>query len=361
MRSLFQASSRIHWHPGHQKLALRQLRDGIHHVDMVIEVRDARIPLSSANPQFEEVLGRRDRLIVLNKTDLANHNMRKPVIDAFAKHSNTPVLFTSTQRPQTIKTIIDFALEKALSDPQRYSFLSLVVVGAPNVGKSSLINAMRHVGVKKGKTSTVASHAGVTRTIQTRVKIYENPPIYLVDTPGILDPQIKNAIQGLRLALAGCTKDSLTDEIEVADYLLFRLNQSPVCTKNYTNLLNLETPTDNIDELLTKVIQWSKSRLSSSSTYPNTRPPIIPDKTAAARYLIRKFREGDFGPLTLDDCSSEGLESWFQENGAHTSGSDSGSKNGDDSSLLKSSSGVVRFYEGLRGKLIKQSSLDTEK
>ncbi|KAI9355424.1 P-loop containing nucleoside triphosphate hydrolase protein, partial [Zopfochytrium polystomum] len=217
----------VSWHPGHQKQALRRLRDGLHQVDLIVEVRDARIPLSSANRQFEEVLGRRDRIIVMNKADLANRNMSEVRLQECDPYRNSdPVLFTSTLSPSSLQPIIELAKEKIRRDPFKYPFLSMVLVGLPNVGKSSLINHLRHIGVKKGKAAPVAPHAGVTQSIQTRVKILENPPIYLVDTPGILDPSTKSILESIRIALVGCSKDSLMDEEEIVRYLLFRLNQS---------------------------------------------------------------------------------------------------------------------------------------
>jgi ribosome biogenesis GTPase A len=86
--------------------------------------------------------------------------------------------------------------DKCKSFPERYPYLSMVVVGLPNVGKSSLINALRKLGVNKGKVAQVGPTAGVTQRIQTRVKIHEDPPIYLVDTPGIFDPYVASPMQG---------------------------------------------------------------------------------------------------------------------------------------------------------------------
>lgn len=321
----------INWHPGHQKAALRQLKDGIHQVDLVLEVRDARIPLSSANPQFEEVLGRRDKILILNKADLANHNMNENVSKVLKQHMNHPILFTSVQRMRTLRPILDVSLEKMRREPLKYPFLSLVLVGLPNVGKSSLINALRLLGVGKSKASDVAPHAGVTQSIQTRVKIHNDPPIYLVDTPGILNPVAKSPIESLRIALTGAVKDRLADEMDMCSYLLFRLNQSPVCIKRYTNLLGLDRPAIDLEDFLTCIQAWSRinrsfvipdatspsvSRGASSERRQHSPPPrkvpLLTDRHAAAMYAIRLFREGAFGPLTLDDCSEEGILGWVK-------------------------------------------------
>lgn len=91
----------------------------------------------------------------------------------------------------------------ASANPHIYPSLSMIMVGLPNVGKSSLTNKLRMVGMNKGKVSEVGAHAGVTKTIQTKVKINENPPIYIVDTPGVLCPSVTTPLQGLKIALTG--------------------------------------------------------------------------------------------------------------------------------------------------------------
>ncbi|KAJ3192038.1 Mitochondrial GTPase [Irineochytrium annulatum] len=214
----------------------------------------------------------------------------------------------SAKKPRLVKKIIEFALDKVSSDPGRFPFLTMVLVGLPNVGKSSLINALRHVSGHRGSVSTVAPHAGVTRAIQTRVRIHDEPPVYLVDTPGILDPNLKGPMQMLRIALTGGTKDSLIDEVHVADYLLYRLNQVASCRQKYTTSLNIG-PTNDINFLLDTVIQNSRKPAAGKD---NKRPRLIHDTHAAALSFIQAFREGEFGPLTLDDCTTEGLEHWWE-------------------------------------------------
>ncbi|KAJ3058694.1 Mitochondrial GTPase, partial [Rhizoclosmatium hyalinum] len=197
------------------------------------------------------ILGRRDRVILFNKTDLANPNMNKMLADGLAKHTSDPFLFTSTKPKNgatnpSLKKILTLLVNKINANPQKLSDMSIVVVGLPNVGKSSIINSLRHLGVNKGKASDVRPFAGVTRAIQTKVKIHENPNIYLVDTPGVLNPQLKSPIQGLRVALVGSTKDALSNELAIAEYLLFRLNQSPVCIETYKKIFNLPDRAENI-------------------------------------------------------------------------------------------------------------------
>ncbi|KAI8826850.1 P-loop containing nucleoside triphosphate hydrolase protein [Fimicolochytrium jonesii] len=388
-RTTFDYKQKIHWYPQHQSRALRQLRNGIHQIDVVVEVRDARIPLTSRNPKFDEVLARRPRLVVYNKADLANPNMKKIIIEGFKRNSADPVIFTQGTKDEHAKRILDWALgahfdtnaeknmpgmwaltrlllfvEKYREAPHRYPYMSIVIVGLPNVGKSTIINSLRRSGVSKGKVSAVGPKAGVTRAIQMRVKIWEKPPIYLVDTPGIFDPHISHPMQGLKIALTGATNDRLTEEQNVADYLLFRLNNSGLREK-YPPLLNLTHPTDSISFLLTHIALTHNFLLSTHSH--SSLPPPLPTTTTtstspftlafdeddlthshlttdtpslttprnaegkeldiprAARYLIGLFREGVFGGLTLDEVSREGMERWIRgEEGKEEIGGEEG-------------------------------------
>jgi mitochondrial GTPase 1 len=238
------------WYPPHQARAARQLQQGLHHIDMVVEVRDARIPLTSVNPIWDRVLGRRERLVLYNKADLANPNFVVPLSRGVLHHRNEHVLFTNADAGSNVRRVLDFAVAKCRSDPQRFPYLSMVVVGNPNVGKSTLINALRRMGVQRGKVTAVGARAGVTTTIQTRVKICADPPIYLVDTPGIYDPHVANAVDGLKVALTGGTNDQLTQMTHVADYLLFRMNNSMAMSKLYPQILGLPNGTDAIESLL---------------------------------------------------------------------------------------------------------------
>lgn len=202
-RKTFAHGSKIFWYPTHQSRALRQLKQGLHHIDLVVEVRDARIPLTTINTEFDDILGNRDRLVVYNKSDLANPQMKSNIVQKLKEYRREDIIFTTAKQGQNVRKIIDYAIDKCKRDPISFPYLSIVVIGVPNCGKSTLINALRKFGVNKGKVTPVGKRAGVTTAIQTRVKIVEDPPIYLVDTPGIFNPLVTTPIEGLKIALTG--------------------------------------------------------------------------------------------------------------------------------------------------------------
>jgi len=100
-----------------------------------------------------------------------------------------------------------------------------MVVGMPNVGKSSLINSLRRIGVKKGKAAPTGAIPGITRTVAGTIKVLESPKVYLIDTPGVMIPHIADPVSAIKVALTGAISDHLSDEEVIADYLLFQLNQ----------------------------------------------------------------------------------------------------------------------------------------
>lgn len=277
---------------------IRLISERLNSVDLVVEVRDARIPLSSVNPNFEKVVGKRPRMIVYNKADLAHPSTINPIRQAFAHHApTTPVSFTSCLTDKNVKSILKYASELAQPIPQ----VTLMVVGMPNVGKSSLINALRRKGMNKGKAAITGSQPGVTRKVIGTVKVLEDPTVYLIDTPGVMVPHIADPVKSLKVALTGGIRDHLSDEQVMADYLLYRLNE--LGDFSYVDWFKLAGPTNSSLELLEGVARRVGAVVKGGEL----------ELTMAAKFFIKQYRAGKLGLHTLDDVSPEALEDFFEK------------------------------------------------
>lgn len=272
-------------------------------IDLIIECRDYRVPLTSRNPLFEQSLAGRDRLIIYTKRDLGSKDRpsdkrREEIIRSW--HAPSPTLFSDHKSKKDIKTILNFAKEYA-SHSTSLLGSRILVVGMPNVGKSSLLNALRTAGVHRGKAAFTGAQPGVTRKIASGVKIVDKDEekgtegVYLVDTPGVFVPFVPDAESMLKLALVGSVKDTIIAPVTLADYLLFHLNKNSHGREMYGEYCG---PTNNIVELLEGVC-WKTGRLGKGG---------VPDMDAAALWVIQRWRQGNMGTFVLDEVTEDGLE-----------------------------------------------------
>ncbi|KAJ1951115.1 Mitochondrial GTPase 1 [Linderina macrospora] len=301
-RDTFSHETTINWFPGHMAKGVKQIRDELRAVDLVVETRDARIPLSSINPQFEKLIGGKARLIVYNKADLSPQSIQETVRLELQKRNSQRVIFTDTNVNKSVRRVLDTAVKMARDDPVKYPQFAIMVVGMPNVGKSSLINALRRIGVNRGKAVNTGAKPGVTRAMSSKVKVFESPPVYLVDTPGVMMPFIADPITAIKVALTGGIKDNIADELVLADYLLYRLNRFDQV--DYCKTLGIDRATDDINEFV-GILGRKIGALRQGGE-------LDVDKTV--QFFLRTYRQGQFGRLCLDDLESKDVEEFFQRN-----------------------------------------------
>nr|XP_036867245.1 mitochondrial ribosome-associated GTPase 1 isoform X11 [Manis javanica] len=229
------------WFPGHMAKGLKKMQSSLKLVDCIIEVHDARIPFSGRNPLFRETLGLKPHLLVLNKMDLADLKEQQKILQHLEGEGLQNVIFTNCVKDVNIKQVIPMVTELVGSSYRYHRGENLeacvLVVGVPNVGKSSLINSLRRQHLKKGKATRVGGEPGITRAVMSRIQVCERPLTFLLDTPGVLAPRIESVETGLKLALCGTVLDHLVGEETLADYLLYTLNRHQLfgalkCTKS---------------------------------------------------------------------------------------------------------------------------------
>ena len=274
--------SHIHWYPGHIAKAERQLKEQLKLIDVVIEVRDARIPLSSAYNNIKKLLGDKPRFLLLNKSDLVKLDEISLWIKYLAKEAGCKVLLSDGKNSFNFNKIIDTAVE--LAEPKIQVLMSkgllrrparVMICGMPNVGKSSIINRL----TRSSKTKTGAK-AGVTRQ-QQWVRI--NPKLELLDTPGIIPTRQDDQIAASRLAMVNSVSENAYTAEFVARELLEILDKKyPEDVREYYKLNTVPTL-----ENIAISRNWIKSAAE-------------PDIERTASYVLKSFRDGDIGKFILD-------------------------------------------------------------
>ncbi|KAG7462508.1 hypothetical protein MATL_G00185610 [Megalops atlanticus] len=306
-RAVFDFGDReiAHWFPGHMAKGMKQMKANLKKVDCIIEIHDARIPFSGRNPLFQESLDVRPHLLILNKMDLADPSSKQKVLKQLEKDGVENVLFTDSLRQidDSIKKIVPLVTELIESRPRFHreedTNYCLMVIGVPNVGKSSLINALRRTNLKKGKASKVGGEPGITKAVLTRIQVCERPPVFLLDTPGVLPPKIESVETGMKLALCGTILDHLVGEDIIADYLLYSLNRLEKFS--YVEKYELGEPCDDIQNVLKRVaVKLGKTQRVKAITGVGNITITMPNYTAAAYDFIRAFRKGELGRVMLD-------------------------------------------------------------
>lgn len=276
----------IQWFPGHMAKARREVTEQLKVIDVVLELLDARLPYSSRNPMIDEIIDQKPRLILLNKADLADQSLTECWLKFFEENDNKALAIDAQsgygvhqivhECQQLVKTMLVKRLEKGLQ-PRA---IRALIVGIPNVGKSSLINRLARRSIAK-----TGDRPGITKA-QQWIKVGRE--FELLDTPGILWPKFEDEEVGYRLAASGAIKDEILDHQEVALYALTYLKEKyPGCLLERFQLEVL--PEDSID--LLELIGRQRGCLQ--------RGGII-DYDKASEQFLRELRAGKVGRITFE-------------------------------------------------------------
>lgn len=293
------ASTSINWYPGHMAKTKKQIIEDLKLVDVVVEILDARIPTSSRNPNLEELIKDKTRLIVLNKSDLADEKQNKLWIDYFENIGIPAVLVNSNNGEginltlNKIEDIYQKQQEKFTNKGRIGKSIRVMVLGIPNVGKSSFINR-----ISKRNVTEVGNKPGVTRRKQW-IRINNN--IELLDTPGVLWPKFNNERVAMNLAFTGTIKDDVLVTLEIGFYLLKLL------LKNYLDkiLKRYNLNKDIIIGILNSEKEENEKTLEIMYLIGKNRGALISggniDEEKTAKIILEDFRNGKMGRITLDE------------------------------------------------------------
>ncbi|MFW8590707.1 ribosome biogenesis GTPase YlqF [Glaciecola sp. 2405UD65-10] len=206
----------VHWFPGHMHKALKEIKDALSGVDILIEVLDARIPYSSENPEIAKIRGNKPCIKILNKSDLADPAITADWQAHLESERGVKTITTSNDNPAKTKQLIDLIRKTCAQKDQSIKTINAMIMGIPNVGKSTLINILAERTIAK-----TGNEPAVTKS-QQRINLGSG--IVLFDTPGVLWPKLENPNTGYRLAASGAVKDTAMEYDDVgffaADYLI---------------------------------------------------------------------------------------------------------------------------------------------
>ncbi len=270
----------INWYPGHMHKARKEIMQTLNSVDVLIEVVDARLPYSSQNPIIAELRHDKPTIIVLNKCDLADPDITHLWEDHYCAIENTKTLVCHQKDPQKIRKIMSLCHDIAHEKSNSFKAINAMIVGIPNVGKSTIINTLAGKIIAK-----VGNEPAVTKRQQ---KINLEHKIILHDTPGILWPKIENPNSGYRLAISGAIKNTAIDYEDIgfyaAEYFLTTYPQLLCARYNIDALPN--SPIELLEEIgLRRGAKQSGGRVNLHKV---------------CEVILHEFRNGSIGRITLE-------------------------------------------------------------
>ncbi len=272
---------KIQWFPGHMHKASKEIQEKLPDMDLLIEVLDARLPGSSENPMIAKIRKDKPCIKIFNKSDLADPELTQQWQDFYERDKGIRTLCVSRDETDKIKQISSLCRKMIPVGENRDKEIQAMIVGIPNVGKSTIINILTGRTIAK-----TGNEAAVTRQ-QQRIKINDN--VVLFDTPGLLWGNINNEHSGYRLAISGAIKDTAFDSEDAAFYL------AEILIKNYSSLIVeryqlSEAPQTEIE--LIEAIGRLRGCLRAGGQ-------IEIDKVS--KILINEFRLGVLGEITLEN------------------------------------------------------------
>ena len=295
-------STRIQWYPGHMARTKREITEDLKLIDVVIEILDARIPKSSQNPDIKNIIARKKKIILLNKCDLADEVETKKWKEHFEKQGQAVVLVNANDGKGTNQVIakIEEVMKEEIEENEKKGrvgkIIRVLILGIPNVGKSSFINR-----VSKKTTAKVGNRPGVTVQKQW-IRVAKN--IELLDTPGVLWPKFESEEVGLNLAFTGTIKDDILDKEEIAFYLLKYL------IENYLDLLctKYDINKEEINEKLESYEDKNQVVIETMEQIGRRRGALVSggrvDNKKVSNIILQDFREAKIGRITLEKVAN---------------------------------------------------------
>ena len=288
----------INWYPGHMAKTRKQIAEDLKIIDIVIELLDARIPVSSQNPDIAQIIKGKKKIIVLNKCDLADEKESKKWISYF-ESKNIPAVLVDSNTGRGIDNVIR-KIEKIMDEEKEIQAkkgrvgrkIRAMILGIPNVGKSSFINR-----ISKKTTAEVGNKPGVTKQKQW---IRINKKVELLDTPGVLWPKFESEEVALHLAFTGTIKEDVLEKTEVAYSLVKFLlenarenlcNRYGLKSEYIEEILNRDNPENfNIYEIMLEIGKKRGCMISGG----------IVDEEKTAKIILDEFKNGKLGRITLE-------------------------------------------------------------
>ena len=288
----------INWYPGHMAKTRKQIAEDLKIIDIVIELLDARIPISSQNPDIAQIIKGKKKIIVLNKCDLADEKESKKWVSYF-ESKNIPAVLVDSNTGRGIDNVIR-KIEKIMDEEKEIQAkkgrvgrkIRAMILGIPNVGKSSFINR-----ISKKTTAEVGNKPGVTKQKQW---IRINEKVELLDTPGVLWPKFESEEVALHLAFTGTIKEDVLEKTEIAyslvKFLLENARENLCNRYGFKNeyieeVLNRDNPENfNIYDLTLEIGKKRGCMISGG----------IVDEEKTAKIILDEFKNGKLGRITLE-------------------------------------------------------------